>query len=110
MDTEIVIARDLHKWYAGLEAVRGVSFSIARGEIFGLLGPNGAGKSTILSMLSGLFAPNQGEILIAGMELRSHLNQVKARIGLVPQELALYPTLSAWDNLVFFGQIYGLHG
>jgi ABC-2 type transport system ATP-binding protein len=110
MEKEILIARNLDKSYGSNHAVRGVSFSIARGEIFGLLGPNGAGKSTTISMLAGLLKPDGGQIIVSGIDLQDQLNAVKARIGLVPQELALYPTLSAWDNLVFFGQIYGLKG
>jgi ABC-2 type transport system ATP-binding protein len=110
MNTEILIVRNLDKSYGNNHAVRGISFSIAKGEIFGLLGPNGAGKSTTISMLAGLIKPDGGQILVSGMDLQDQLNAVKARIGLVPQELALYPTLTAWDNLTFFGQIYGLRG
>jgi len=110
MDTEIIIARNLDKSYGSNHAVQGISFSISRGEIFGLLGPNGAGKSTTISMLSGLVRPDGGQILVSGVDLQSHLMEAKARIGLVPQDLALYPTLSAWENLAFFGQIYGLKG
>jgi ABC-2 type transport system ATP-binding protein len=110
MEKEILIARNLDKSYGSNHAVKGISFSIAKGEIFGLLGPNGAGKSTTISMLAGLVKPDGGQIIVSGIDLQDQLNSVKARIGLVPQELALYPTLSAWDNLVFFGQIYGLRG
>ena len=110
MNGELLSIRDLAKSYGENQAVRGISFSIARGEIFGLLGPNGAGKSTTISMLAGLLEPSSGQILVDGVDIRSQMNAVKARIGLVPQELALYPTLSAWDNLAFFGQIYGLKG
>jgi ABC-2 type transport system ATP-binding protein len=110
MNDELLSIRDLTKSYGENRAVRGVSFSIIRGEIFGLLGPNGAGKSTTISMLAGLTEPTSGQILVDGVDIRTHMNALKARIGLVPQELALYPTLSAWDNLTFFGQIYGLSG
>jgi len=110
MNTEILVAHDLHKSYGDRPAVAGISFSIARGEIFGLLGPNGAGKSTTISMLAGLLRPDRGRISVDGVDLQGHTNAVKAKIGLVPQELALYPTLSAWDNLAFFGRIYGLRG
>lgn len=108
MNGVLIVTHNLTKSYGPNQAVRGISFSIDRGEIFGLLGPNGAGKSTIISMLAGLLPPTGGDIFIDGLELRTHMNAIKARVGLVPQELALYPTLSAWDNLVFFGQIYGL--
>ncbi len=110
MSDPILIVQALRKSYGEIEAVRGVSFQIARGEIFGLLGPNGAGKTTLISMLSGLLEPDEGRVLIGGLELSRHPRAVKGRIGLVPQELALYPTLSARDNLLFFGRIYGLRG
>jgi ABC-2 type transport system ATP-binding protein len=110
MNGALIVTRNLSKSYGPNQAVRGISFSIDRGEIFGLLGPNGAGKSTTISMLAGLLPPTGGDIFVDGLELRTHMNAIKARVGLVPQELALYPTLSAWDNLVFFGQIYGLRG
>jgi ABC-2 type transport system ATP-binding protein len=110
MNCDLIVVRDLEKDYGENHAVGGITFSIARGEIFGLLGPNGAGKSTTLSMLAGLTAPTRGQIAFDGLDLSSHLGAVKPRIGLVPQELALYPSLSAWDNLIFWGQIYGLRG
>jgi ABC-2 type transport system ATP-binding protein len=110
MNSDLIVVRDLEKDYAENHAVSGITFSIARGEIFGLLGPNGAGKSTTLSMLAGLITPTRGHIAFDGLDLSSHLGAVKHRIGLVPQELALYPNLSAWDNLIFWGQIYGLRG
>jgi linearmycin/streptolysin S transport system ATP-binding protein len=110
MNGELLSIRDLTKSYDNEPAVRGISFAIAKGEIFGLLGPNGAGKSTTISMLAGLIQPTTGQILFDGVDIRANMNALKARSGLVPQELALYPTLSAWDNLAFFGQIYGLSG
>jgi ABC-2 type transport system ATP-binding protein len=110
MESEALDVRDLKKTYGSQEAVDGISFSIARGEIFGLLGPNGAGKTTTISMLSGILEPTSGTIALMGMDLAKNLTRAKARIGLVPQDLALYPTLSARDNLMFFGRIYGLHG
>lgn len=110
MSEPILKARGLHKSYGEVHAVRGVDLEIARGEIFGLLGPNGAGKTTLISILVGLMAPDRGEVLLDGRPLTPEAHALKARIGLVPQELALYPTLSAWDNLLFFGRIYGLRG
>ena len=110
MNDDILVTRDLHKSYGTQPAVNGISFSIPRGEIFGLLGPNGAGKSTTIAMLSGLLEPTTGTISLLGMDLAKPLTRAKGRIGLVPQELALYPCLSARDNLMFFGRIYGLHG
>ncbi|MEW6231672.1 MAG: ATP-binding cassette domain-containing protein [Chloroflexota bacterium] len=100
----------LVKKYGDRVAVNGVSLSVLEGEIFGLLGPNGAGKTTILSILATLLAPDEGKVTIGGHDLVKEANRVKTIIGLVPQELALYPTLSAWDNLAFFGRVYGLKG
>ncbi len=91
-------------------AVNGISFSINRNEIFGLLGPNGAGKTTTISILCGLFPATGGKVLIDGKDLHSELSSIKNMIGIVPQDIALYPTLSARENLVFYGSMYGLHG
>lgn len=109
-NTSIFIVEDLWKSYGETEAVRGLTFKISRGEFFGLLGPNGAGKSTTIGILSGLIEPTRGHISISGFDLFSSPMEAKARLGLVPQNFALYPTLSARDNLVFFGRIYGLKG
>jgi len=110
MSEPILIAQDLHKAYGDVKAVDGISLRVARGEVFGLLGPNGAGKTTAISMLTGLFPPDSGSVTVDGLDLKAHTNEVKAKLGLVPQELALYPTLSARQNLNFFGRIYGLKG
>jgi ABC-2 type transport system ATP-binding protein len=110
MSEPILVAQDLKKSFGDLEAVKGISLQVARGEVFGLLGPNGAGKTTTISMLTGLLEPTSGQISVDGLNLESHTNQVKAKMGLVPQELALYMTLSARQNLMFFGRIYGLTG
>ena len=106
----ILEAVDLHKSYGDLQAVNGITIRIEQGEIFGLLGPNGAGKTTTISMLTGLLEPTSGNVSVEGMELKPNAYDVKAKIGLVPQELALYPTLSARRNLQFFGRIYGIRG
>jgi ABC-2 type transport system ATP-binding protein len=110
MPSAILSVHQLSKSYGDLTAVREVSFEIAEGEIFGLLGPNGAGKSTTISMLTGLFPPSAGSIQIAGMNVVRDAQQVKRIIGVVPQDVALYPTLSARANLRFFGKMFGLHG
>ena len=110
MSEPILVAQDLHKAYGDVKAVDGISLQVARGEVFGLLGPNGAGKTTTISMLTGLLEPTEGKITVDGLDLETHTNEVKAKLGLVPQELALYPTLSARQNLEFFGRIYGLKG
>lgn len=108
--TKILEALNLVKKFGTLTAVDGVSFDVEEGEVFGLLGPNGAGKTTTISMLTGVIPPSSGTAQIGGMDIRREPVKVKAIIGLVPQDLALYPTLSARANLNFFGSIYGLRG
>ncbi|WP_285729494.1 ABC transporter ATP-binding protein [Nocardiopsis sp. ATB16-24] len=98
------------KSYGSNKAVEEVSFSIAEGETYGLLGPNGAGKSTTISMIVGVLRPDSGSIRIGGRPHGVGNNATKAQIGFVPQELALYPDLSAWDNLMFFARLYGVSG
>ncbi len=110
MAKNIVEVSNLVKQYDGLTAVNGVNLAIRQGEIFGLLGPNGAGKTTIISMLTCLLAPTSGTVSVAGHDVVSQAKTVKGIIGLVPQDLAVYPKLSACDNLLFFGRIYGLKG
>ncbi len=110
MNENIVEAQGLVKRYGDVEAVRGLSFAVRRGEVFGLLGPNGAGKTTVISMLTGVLPPTSGTARIGGYDIVKELDQVKKINGLVPQDLALYPTLSARANLNFFGRIYGLRG
>ncbi|UCH59635.1 MAG: ATP-binding cassette domain-containing protein [Anaerolineales bacterium] len=108
--TAILEVDNLVKKYGDFEAVGGVSFSVEQGEVFGLLGPNGAGKTQTISMLTGVIEPTAGTARIGGYDIRSQMDQVKKINGLVPQDLALYPTLSARANLNFFGRIYGLRG
>jgi ABC-2 type transport system ATP-binding protein len=110
MKETIVEVRNLTKEYGDFTAVKDVNLAIQKGEIFGLLGPNGAGKTTIISMITGLLDPTSGHITVDGLDLQTDTYTVKTKLGLVPQELALYPTLSARDNLAFFGSIYGLGG
>ena len=102
--------RDVVKRYGDFTAVGGVTFAIQRGEIFGLLGPNGAGKTTLISLLAGLLPIDSGEIEVAGQDVRRAGRAVKRAIGIAPQELAIYPRLTARENLEFFGQLYGLRG
>jgi ABC-2 type transport system ATP-binding protein len=110
MTEPILTAHDLHKTYDDVKAVQGVSFQIAEGEIYSLLGPNGAGKTTTISMLTGLLSPTDGDATIAGSSVVKDVNEVKKVIGVVPQEIALYPTITARENLVFWGRMYGLGG
>ncbi|HEY1305190.1 MAG TPA: ABC transporter ATP-binding protein [Vicinamibacterales bacterium] len=98
----------LHKSFGSTAAVDGVSFTVERGQLLGLLGPNGAGKTTTVSMISGLVTPDRGEITIDGVRLSGDTDPVKRRIGLVPQDLALYDELSANANLRLFGSLYSL--
>jgi ABC-2 type transport system ATP-binding protein len=109
----IVRVQDLRKQYEppkGVVAVDGVSFTIERGEIFSLLGPNGAGKSTTISMLSCLLRPSAGDALVDGHSVVSDPQAVKSVIGVVPQDIAVYPDMSARENLLFWGRMYGLGG
>ena len=103
-------AVDLQKTFAELKAVAGVDFSIAPGETLSLLGPNGAGKSTTISMICGLIQPDQGDAKIFGHSIRSDSHAARQQLGVVPQEIALYPDLSARENLVFWGHMFGLRG
>jgi ABC-2 type transport system ATP-binding protein len=102
--------QDLHKNFGDIYAVQGVSFDVQAGEIFSLLGPNGAGKSTIISMLSCLLEPTQGDARVFGHSVTREPMAVKVAIGVVPQEIALYEDLSARENLGFWGKMYGLRG
>ncbi|HEY7286688.1 MAG TPA: ABC transporter ATP-binding protein [Vicinamibacterales bacterium] len=100
----------LRKSFGSLTAVDDVSFGLEAGQLVGLLGPNGAGKTTTVSMIAGLVTPDRGEVLVGGKRLTGDTDPAKRRIGLVPQDLALYEELSARDNLRFFGALYGLSG
>ena len=106
----ILEVQDLVKKYGDFVAVKGISFDIKEGEIFSLLGPNGAGKTTTISMLSTLYAPTAGDATIGGHSIKNDPMAVKQVIGIVPQDLALYEDLTARENLVFWGQMYGLSG
>ncbi len=112
-ETSIIDIRGLKKQFNppdGVFAVKGISFEIYQGEIFSLLGPNGAGKTTTISMMSGLLTPTGGDVLVGGHSITREPLAVKQLIGVVPQELAIYPTLTARQNLTFFGKMYGLGG
>jgi ABC-2 type transport system ATP-binding protein len=111
MSTGIAIrVQELHKNFGDVYAVRGISFDVHAGEIFSLLGPNGAGKTTTISMISCLLEPAQGDVSVMGHSTRRDPMGVKAAIGVVPQEIALYEDLSARENLTFWGKMYGLRG
>ncbi|MCS6851441.1 MAG: ABC transporter ATP-binding protein [Gemmataceae bacterium] len=110
MTAPILEVRDLHKSYGPTPALRGVTFQVERGAIFGLLGPNGAGKTTLLSILCGLLRADSGQARILGLTVSPDDGVFRWHIGVVPQDLALYEDLTARENLVFFGQLYGVQG
>lgn len=115
MSEYIVEANGLKKSYkqkdgTQVHAVKGVSLNIRKGEIFSLLGPNGAGKTTTISMISGLIAPSEGDAKIGGFSITKQPLEAKKLMGVIPQEIALYPELSARQNLEFFGKLYSLGG
>jgi ABC-2 type transport system ATP-binding protein len=101
---------NLRKRFGKVQAVDGVSFEVAGGEIFGLLGPNGAGKTTTISMITGLLRPDEGRTLFEGVDITADPLRFKSRLGVVPQETALYEELTAKENLRFWGGLYGLGG
>ena len=109
--SEMILESDnLQKSFGDNKAVQGITFGILKGELFSLLGPNGAGKTTTISMLSCLLEPSGGDAKIAGRSIRREAQEVKKMIGVVPQDIALYPTLTARENLSFWGQMYGMSG
>ncbi|HQO95610.1 MAG TPA: ABC transporter ATP-binding protein [Sedimentibacter sp.] len=101
---------NLYKNYGNIRAVDGISFEVKRGEVFGLLGPNGAGKSTTISIISTLVPPTRGEIIFEGESILKNPKNIRQKLGVVPQDIALYPTLSGYENLRFWGNLYGLKG
>jgi ABC-2 type transport system ATP-binding protein len=108
----VIQIRNLTRFYKGnpKPAVDNLSLDIYKGTIFGLLGPNGAGKTTTIRILCGLLKPNGGEVTIGGFSLQHELPEIKRIIGVVPQEIALYPTLTARENLAVYGGICGIRG
>lgn len=108
----IVDIKHLHKIFKGNDepALKDVSLSIQQNEVFGLLGPNGAGKTTLISILCGLINPTHGDVSIDGKSLHQNSMEIKQIVGVVPQDIALYPTLTARENLEFYGSMYGLSG
>ena len=110
MNNTIIQIQNLSKKFKGKAdpAVKDVSLNVNRNDIFGLLGPNGAGKTTTISILCGLYSPTSGKVSIDGMNLHRDMEDIKKVIGVVPQDIALYPTLTARENLNFYGHMYGL--
>lgn len=109
---EAIRTQNLSKSYDGQKTFAGKDLNIAirKGEIFGLLGPNGAGKTTLISMMCGLLKPTSGEVFVNELNFKNKRTQILKKIGVVPQEYALYPTLTAGENLNYFGSLYNLQG
>ena len=107
---DFLVATSLIKTFDSVPVVNAVSFTVRSQEIFGLLGPNGAGKTTTIRMLSTVLDPDDGDVSIGGHSVAKESDAVRKLIGVCPQELALYPELSATENLVFFGRMAGLSG
>lgn len=107
-----IIIRNLCKKYVSATdfALKDVSFSVRKGEIYGILGPNGAGKTTLLSILFGSIRPTSGSFSICNLTYWRNANEIRYKLGVVPQEYALYPTLTARENLQYFGSLYGQKG
>lgn len=101
---------DIKKNYEDKQVLKGINFHLKKGESFGLLGPNGAGKSTLIGILSGLIHATSGTIMIEGIDLKKETKKAQEMIGIVPQEIALYLHLTAKENLIFWGRMYGLKG
>lgn len=110
MTTPIIALHDVYKRYPGgkYNALDGLSLTIKQGDFFGLLGPNGSGKTTLISILCGLINASRGDISMFGAKVPKYLSKIKPKIGLVPQEIALYPSLSLLENMRFFGRLYHL--
>jgi ABC-2 type transport system ATP-binding protein len=109
-DGSVLVCNGLRKRYGDRTAVDGVGFRIGPSETYGLLGPNGAGKTTTISMVCGLLERDGGDVLVSGRPVDIGTAEAKQAIGYVPQELAIYPELTATENLRFFGQLYGMGG
>jgi ABC-2 type transport system ATP-binding protein len=108
MEAPAVATRHLTRRFGEFTAVDSVSLSVAQGQFFGFLGPNGAGKSTTIKMLTGLLAPTSGQMELLGLDFAAHAPEVKRQIGVVPEGLALFGRLTAWEYLRFVGRMYGL--
>ncbi|BFH11590.1 ABC transporter ATP-binding protein [Paenibacillus melissococcoides] len=106
----IISIKSINKSYGDYQVIKDLSLDIYEGEVIGLLGPNGAGKTTLISILSTLLLPDEGEGVICGRNLVKERQEIKKVVSVVPQDLALYPTLTAYDNLSFYADLYGLKG
>ncbi|MBU2510063.1 ABC transporter ATP-binding protein [bacterium] len=111
-ESEVVKIENLEKRYQGTDgfALKGLNLAIRRQEIFGLLGPNGSGKTTTLSIICGIRKPDKGTVQLFGQDIKTGINAIKALMGYVPQEIALYPKLTLQENLKYFASLHGLSG
>lgn len=111
-DNQIIEIRDLKKIYKGTteEVLKGINLSIRKGELFGLLGPNSAGKTTLLSIICGLITITSGEVKVMEVDVKNNFKNIRKLIGVVPQEIALYPALTVKENLFYFAKMQGLYG
>ncbi len=102
---------ELHKQYPGSwsPALDGLSLGVKENSITGLLGPNGAGKTTTINIICGLVQPDNGQAKVFGVDCSAHINAVRSQIGVVPQQIALFPNLTAWENFLYIGQLYGIN-
>jgi ABC-2 type transport system ATP-binding protein len=110
MDGKVIVVRNVKRRFGDFYAVKGISFEVGHGEVFGLLGANGAGKSTTFRMLCGLLPASAGSLQVAGQDLRRAAAKARARIGYMAQHFSLYAGLSVRENLLFFSSAYGLQG
>lgn len=104
----MIQVRELSKTFGEFKAINNINLNIKKGEIFGLLGPNGAGKSTLINIMSSVLKADSGTISLNGIDLSTHKSESKSIIGIVPQEISLYENFSAYENLKFFGKLYGI--
>ena len=110
MSSSVVHLEQLTKQYtkSSKPAVSNITLEIPEGAVFGLLGPNGAGKSTTVMILCGLMRPDSGSVSVMGLDMLEHGQAARKKIGVAPQEIALFPSLTAYENLFYFGRMYGL--
>ncbi|MBI0577004.1 ABC transporter ATP-binding protein [Neobacillus cucumis] len=107
---ESVIVSNLVKTFGSKKALENVSFTVKEGSCFGLLGPNGAGKSTTMKIITGIIEANEGGVDLFGQDIRKSAESIRKIVGYVPQEITLYDKISAYNNLIFFGEMYGVKG
>lgn len=108
MQDKIIIVENLTKQFGEFTAVKGISFDVYKGEIFGFLGANGAGKTTAMKMLIGISNPTNGKVNVAGFDVHTQSEEVKRNIGYMSQKFSMYDDLTVQENITFFGGIYGL--